>query len=104
MGFTPKILTSCVESVVSFWGKKIKIRQIINTKLKKHQYKYTLYFININNDNPQIHPQKISNKCYSVISTGIKRQNTISISPFNMPKNVKFERVSNYCRKGLLAE
>ena len=42
-----------------------------------------MYFININSDNPQIHPKKVCHKCYSAMSTAIKREGTISTSPFN---------------------
>ena len=42
-----------------------------------------MYFININSDNPQIHPKKICHQYYSVMSTAIKRKSTISTSPFN---------------------
>ena len=41
MGFTLKILTSFVKSVVSFWGKKITIRKTINLKLENMFYEYT---------------------------------------------------------------
>ena len=40
MGFIPKILTSYVVSVVSFWGKKITIRKTIDTNSKNIFYKY----------------------------------------------------------------
>ena len=53
--FIPKILTSYVESVDSFWGKKITIGKTINIKLKK------IYFIKINSDNPQMQPKKSAN-------------------------------------------
>ena len=52
MCFIPKILTSYVESVDNFCGKKITIGKTINIKLKK------IYFIKINSDNPQMQPKK----------------------------------------------
>ena len=41
------------------------------------------YILNIGSDNPQIHPKKICHKCYSAMSTAIKRKSTISTSPFS---------------------
>ena len=35
-GFHTEDIEKYVESVVSFWGKKITIRETINTKLKKY--------------------------------------------------------------------
>ena len=47
---------------------------------ENHKHKIEkIYFININGDNPQIQPKKI----YSVTSTAIKRESTISPSSFN---------------------
>ena len=55
-----------------------------NYNMKNHKQKIEkIYFININSDNPQKHPEKICNKYYSVMSTAIKRQSTISTSPFS---------------------
>ena len=81
-----------------------------NYNKENHKQKIeNIYFININSDNPQIHPKKICLKCYSVMSTAIKRQSTISTSPFNnwtqhAEKCEICERESNYSRKGLLAK
>ena len=75
MGFIPKILTSYVESF-QFLGK-----ENYNKQNQKHRIE-KIYFININSDIPQMHHKKDSHKCYSAMPTAIKRQSTISTSPF----------------------
>ena len=55
-----------------------------NYNKENHKHKIEkIYFININRDNPQIHPKNICQKCYSAMSTAIKSEGTISTSPFN---------------------
>ena len=55
-----------------------------NYNKENHKHKIEkMYFININSDNPLLHPKKICQKCYSAMSTAIKRKGTTSTSPFN---------------------
>ena len=86
-----------------FGGKKITIKKTINTKLKK------IYSININSDNPHIHPINVCHNCYYAMSTAIKREGTISTSPFNnwtqhTGKCEICEREFNHSKKGLLSK
>ena len=76
-GFHTKDIDKLCRICCQFLGKENYNKQNHKQKIEK------IYLININSDNPQIHPKKICHKCYSVMSTAIKRQSTISTSPFN---------------------
>ena len=76
-GFHTKDIDKLCRICCHFFGKGNYYKENYKHKIEK------MYFIIINNDNPQIIPKKICHKCYSVMSTAIKRQSTISTSPFN---------------------
>ena len=50
---------------------------------EKHQENIEhIFLINTKNDNPSLHPDKICQKCYCVMSAAIKRKSTITTTAF----------------------
>ena len=50
---------------------------------EKHQENIEhIFLINTKNDNPSLHPDKICQKCYCVMSAAIKRKSTITTAAF----------------------
>ena len=102
-GFHTKDIDKLCRTCCQFLGKE-------NYNKENHKHKIEkIYFININSDNPQIHPKKVCHKYYSAMSTAIKREGTISTSPFNnwtqhTGKCEICEREFNHSKKGLLSK
>ena len=69
-------LKNCVKSAASFLERVVIAKKSIRKALN-------MCFLSIKkNDNPSLHPDKICQKCYCVMSAAIKRKSTITTAAF----------------------
>ena len=66
-----------------------------------------IFLINIKNDNPSLHPDKICQKCYCIMTAAIKRKSTITTAASKIGLNTVFSNTTfvtefDFSKKGYL--
>ena len=76
--FILKIFKNCVESAASFLGR------VVIAKKKNQENIEDIFLIKTKNDNLSLHPGKIYNKCYCVMTTAMRKKSTITTAAFKI--------------------